>query len=106
MRDAVTVIIDCRAQPGRGAVLRDELAALARTVVAKEPDCLGIEMLQDDDDDTRILMYERWTTREAYLGPHRETPYFKAFIDRSAAFAAGPPAITFWRSLENLVPSR
>jgi hypothetical protein len=79
MPDGVTLIIECRAQPGKGAVLRDELAALARTVAAREPDCLSIEMLQDDDD-TRIL--------------------------RPAAFAAGPPALTFWRSLETVGLSR
>ncbi len=106
MEDAVTVAIECRAQPGKGAVLRDELAVLARTVVANEPDCLGIEMLQDEDDDARILMYERWTSRHAYTGPHTQTPYFKAFVSRSPAFAAGPPAVIFWRSLENIVPAR
>lgn len=106
MQDAVTVVIECRAQPGRGTVLRDELGALARTVVATERDCLGIEMLQGDGDDTRILMYERWTSREAYSGPHTQTPHIKAFFERSAACAAGPPTITFWRSLENMVPSR
>jgi quinol monooxygenase YgiN len=104
MQDGVvTVVIECRAQPGRGTVLRKELAALAHTVVATEPDCLGIEMLQGEDDDTRILMYERWTSREAYTGPHMQTPHITAFFDRAPDFSAGPPTITFWRSVENIV---
>ena len=105
-KDVVTVVIEVRAQPGLGELLRAELSALARVVVAQEPDCLGIEMLQGEDDDTRVLLYERWTSRAAYTGPHTRTPHMLAFMQKAPAFAAGAPTITFWRTTENLSSQR
>jgi len=95
----VTVVITYRAQPGRAAAARDVLAPLVREVLAKEPDCLGITTLQDAADETRFLLYERWTSQDAYTGPHMQTPHIQAFIQGAAAMFAGPPDITFWREL-------
>jgi quinol monooxygenase YgiN len=92
----VTVMIRYQAQPGQGETARRELASLIATVVAQEPACLGIRMLQDADDDTRFLLVERWTDRAAYTGAHMQTPHIQAFIRQAPAFMAGPPVITFW----------
>jgi quinol monooxygenase YgiN len=92
----VTVIITYQAQPGKGSRARDELAALINEVVAKEPACLGIRLYQDPDDDTRILLYEQWTDRETYAGPHMQTPHIGAFMSKAREFLAGPPAIAYW----------
>jgi quinol monooxygenase YgiN len=69
----VTVVIHYQAQPGQGSKARHELSALVETVVGSEPDCLGIQLLVDEDDDTRFLLYERWTGRAAYTGSHMQT---------------------------------
>lgn len=95
----VTVVILYRAQPGKGAAARAALAPLIREVLAKEPDCLGITTLQDAADDTRFLLYERWTSQAAYTGPHMQTPHIQAFIQGAAAIFAGPPDITFWHEV-------
>jgi quinol monooxygenase YgiN len=92
----VVVVIAYQAQPGQGAMTRFELQCLIDDVVRSEADCLGITLLQDPEEDTRFLLYERWTSREVYLGPHMETPHLKAFIQKAPAFLAGQPAITFW----------
>jgi quinol monooxygenase YgiN len=97
MNAGVIVIIEFQTQEGQEAVARRELTALVEEVVAKEPDCHGIEFHVGQDDPSQILLYERWTSKEAYTGPHMETPYIRAFRDRAAAFMSGPPAITFWR---------
>jgi quinol monooxygenase YgiN len=102
MNDAVIVIINYQAQSGQAAVARRELTALIQQVVAQEPDCIGIQFHQDVDDDTRNLLYERWTSKEAYTGPHLRTPYIRAFMERSSGFLAGPPAITFWKLTDDL----
>jgi quinol monooxygenase YgiN len=102
MREIVTVVIDYRAQPGKRGELRAALATLIRRVVETEEDCLGIEMLEDQDDDSRLLLYERWTSREAYVGRHLQTPHISAFRAQAPAFAAGPPSITFWRTTDDL----
>ncbi len=93
---SVTVTISYQAQPGQGSRARDELTALIAEVVAKESDCLGIRLYQDPDDDTRILLYEQWTSREAYAGPHMQTPHIGAFIAIAREFLAGPPTIAYW----------
>ena len=95
----VTVVINYKAQPGKGAAASKALSDLIATVLAREPDCLGIALLQDPADDTRFLLYEQWTSQAAYTGPHMETPHIKAFIAGAGALLAGPPQIAFWRDV-------
>ena len=95
----VMVLIAYRAQPGKGPDARAALAGIVATVLAKEPDCLGIELLEHTGDDTRFLLYESWTSQAAYVGPHMQTPHIKAFIEAAAGHFAGPPDISFWRGL-------
>ena len=96
MSKPVIVVISYVAQPGQGARALEELQVLIREVVAHEPECGGIRIHHDPADDTRILLYEEWNSREAYTGPHMQTPHIRAFIDRARDFVAGPPAIEFW----------
>jgi quinol monooxygenase YgiN len=95
----VIVVIRYQAQPGKGASARTALAALIALVLAMEPDCLGITLLQDPADDTRFLLYEEWTSQAAYTGPHMRTPHIQAFIQGAAATFAGPPDISFWHDV-------
>lgn len=97
----VIVVISYRAQPGKGDRARLELTALVKEVVAREPDCLGIRLHQGSEDETRILLYEQWTSREAYTGPHMQTPHLSAFRTRAREFFAGPPTIEFWQLVED-----
>ena len=92
----VIVVIAYRAQPGKGPAARAALTGIIASVLAKEPDCLGIELVQDSGDDTRFLLYETWTSQAAYVGPHMQTPHIKAFIEAAAGIFAGPPDISFW----------
>lgn len=92
----VTVIIEYCAQPDQVENAVAELTTLVATVVAVEGDCYGIRVLQDTADPARFLLYERWSSKEAYLGPHFQTPHIQDFISRAAAFMAGPPVIQFW----------
>lgn len=96
----VVVVIHYQARPGMGAVAERELGALIAKVVAEEPDCAGIRLHRDLDDADRFLLYEIWTSREAYSGPHLETPHILEFRARAQAFVMGPPTITFWRETD------
>ena len=91
----IVVLIRYQAQPGKAAQARSELAAITATVVAEEPDCLGIRVHQDLNDETLFLLYEQWTDQAAYLGPHMQTAHLQAFRKRAPDFLAGPPQITF-----------
>jgi quinol monooxygenase YgiN len=98
--NGVIVLIEYHAVPGKETVAQRELAELVGTVVENEPDCAGIEILRDTDDATRFVLYERWSSREAYTGPHMRTPHLLAFIARAPAFMASPPTITFLNPVE------
>ena len=93
---SVTVLIEYRALPDRVARAVSELDLLLATVVANEPDCFGIRLLQDPMDEARVLLYEEWSSREAYLGAHLQTPHIKAFMARASELFSGRPTIQFW----------
>lgn len=59
--------------------------------------CLGIWFHQSVDDETKFLVYERWTDKTAYVGPHMQTPYMQAFLQKAGSLFAATPSITFWR---------
>ncbi len=104
-QDPVVVVIHYQAQPAQSARTSTELRALIREVVALEPDCLGIRLHIDAGDPSRLMLYERSTSQEAYTGPHMQTPHLDAFIAKAAEFLAGPPVIEFWHLADDVMPS-
>ena len=91
----VTVLIRTQLAPGFVEQGKQALADLGREVRKVEPDCLAIELAQDLDDPTKITMIEKWSSREAYEGPHMQSSHMKSFIERSSKYFAGPPDISF-----------
>jgi len=100
----VVVTIRYQAQPGQEQRTRAALSTLIATVVANEPDCLGIRLHQDPDDASRILLYERWQSRESYTGPHMDTPHLRAFMLAARELLAGPPTIEHWALVDDVAP--
>lgn len=93
----VVVAITYQALPGKAEPAVAALSDLIRIVVAEEPDCSSIRLYQDPAEQARIFLFEEWTSREAYLGPHLETPHLLAFKERAASLFLGPPERSFWR---------
>lgn len=91
----VTVLVRMQLLPDAIEQGKSDLLDLAEEVRRAEPDCLAIEMAQDVDDPTRITMIEKWSSRQAYEGPHMQSPHMLAFIDSSARHFIGPPEISF-----------
>jgi quinol monooxygenase YgiN len=98
MSEAV-VVVSYRLLPGTVDVARREIAALVATVLATEPDCRGIDLLQDLNDPTRFTLIERWPDQGTFLGLHMQQPHIQSFIQRAGAFLAGPPEISFWHAV-------
>ena len=98
-RREVTVAILYQSQPGQAETARDELGALIATVVANEPDCRGIRLLQDSAEPGRLLLIEQWTSEGAFRGPHMTTPHLQVFMHRARDFLAGPPEIRVWHEV-------
>ena len=95
--EETTVLIHMQLLPEWVEQGRSALLDLAQKVRKTEPDCLAIEMAQDTDDVTKITMIEKWSSREAYEGPHMRSPHMQAFIEKSARYFVGPPTISFCR---------
>lgn len=93
----VTVLVHLQLLPEFVDQGKRELLEFSRIVKKDEPDCSAIEIAQDMDDPTRITMIEKWSSREAYLGPHLQTKHMRAFVDRAGGYFEGPPQISFCR---------
>ena len=91
----VTVLIRTQLLPDCIEQGKQDLLDLAREVRKVEPDCLAIELAQDLDDPTNITMIEKWSSRDAYEGPHMQSSHMKSFIEQSSKYFAGPPDIFF-----------
>ena len=91
----VTVLIRTQLLPDSIEQGKQDLLDLAREVRKVEPDCLAIELAQDLDDPTNITMIEKWSSRDAYEGPHMQSSHMKSFIEQSSKYFAGPPDISF-----------
>lgn len=94
-----TVMVSYRVLPDQVQTALRAIASLVSTVLTNELACKGIEVLQDDADQTRITLLERWTSRDEFLGPHMQQPHIQTFIREASAFLGGPPEITFWRAV-------
>jgi quinol monooxygenase YgiN len=96
---SVTVHIACRITPDKVEVARREFTAIIATVVANEAACHGIRLQQDVDDPHRLLLIEEWDSKEAFTGPHMQTPHMQAFLQRAQSFLAGAPEFRFGREI-------
>ncbi len=94
----VAVVIHYRTKPDTASLAADELTNLIKTVRELEPLCSEINLHIDENDPTRILLYERWLDRESYFGDHMRTSHLLSFRERAAEFLAGPPEITVWET--------
>jgi quinol monooxygenase YgiN len=97
--DLVTVVISCKIQPDKVDLARREFTDIIATVVANEVACHGIWLHQDVDDPNRLLLIEHWDSKEAFTGPHMQTPHMQAFLKRAESFLAAEPEFHFGREI-------
>mgnify|MGYP001817563382 FL=1 len=96
----VTVLIRTQLVPDSIEQGKQDLLNLAEDVRKVEPDCREIELAQDMDDPTNITMIEKWSSRDAYEGPHMQSAHMKLFIEQSSKHFAGLPDISFFRGIQ------
>ena len=54
---------------------------------------------QDVDDPNRLLLVEYWESKEAFMGPHLQTPHMQAFLERANGFLAAAPEFRFGKEI-------
>ena len=101
--EPVAVLIHYRAKPGMADVAARELSALIATVASQEAACLSINLHRSLEDPASLMLYERWIDKESYLGEHMRTPHILSFIENAGGFLAGPPEISIWEALSEVV---
>jgi quinol monooxygenase YgiN len=90
---SVTVLLEPTIAPGR----TEDMIALLNEVLPDTrgfEDCENVVLHRDQDDPTRVLLIERWTSRaafEAYLQWRAD----RGDNDRLGALSAGPPSIRY-----------
>lgn len=77
MDDALAMVVEFHAVPGREADLRDALLALVEPTRAEEG-CLRYDLHVDEADPTVYAFYEVWATR-AHHAAHDLTDHVQAF---------------------------
>jgi quinol monooxygenase YgiN len=96
MRDDVVMLVRYQAAAGRFDEALARIRALVAQVVAGDPECRGIELLVDPEQEA-ILLLERWSSAGHFFGPHMDAPALRAFIASAGEVLQGPPAISAWR---------
>ena len=82
----IYVIAELRMKPGTAEkAFAEGRKAVAETV--KEDGCISYDLYQSVTDPTRLVVVERWESREA-LTRHFETPHLKAWRAAGAEFIA------------------
>lgn len=74
----LVVTLDFVDDRSKQAFLRD-IAPEAAFVEAQEPQTLSYKVLQSDSDPLRLLIIERYATKDAYLQTHKSSSTFQAF---------------------------
>ena len=95
----VIVVITCSLKPDKVEMAKRGLEAVIATVMANEPGCHGVRVHEDPDDPRRLLIVERWESRETFTGPHMETAHMQAFLKTAEAFLDGEAEFRFWREI-------
>lgn len=95
---SAVIVVEIKAQDGRV----DELKQFIHEIVpgARAFDgCQTVNLIQDMDDPATMLIYETWTSRQAYekyFSWRQET----GVVDTLVSYLSGPPSLRFFDIVE------
>lgn len=96
---AVTVLLELKAKAGTGG----GLAGVFKEILPdtrKFEGCIGVTVLQNQDDPDTLVLVEEWETRqhhEKYMGWRTET----GLVDQLVAAIEGPPSIRYFGTADS-----
>lgn len=90
-----TLVVTLKVKKGQEKAL---LAAAAPCIGAtrKEKGCVAYELIQDIDDPSRFVFYERWTSTDA-LAAHLNAEHTKKLVGGLGKLLDGPPDFRAYR---------
>lgn len=95
--DALTVIAQLRARPGKEEALREALTALV-TPTSCEPGCVTYDLHVDVDDPASFCFYEIWRSRAEHAA-NLETAHLQDFAARLDDLLDGELHVRFLRRI-------
>jgi pimeloyl-ACP methyl ester carboxylesterase/quinol monooxygenase YgiN len=101
--DAVQLVVEVRARPGRQTALRSALDRLTEATHRVDTGVLRFEVGVDAADDTRYVGYEVWAS-QGELDRHATQPHTRQFLDDARGLVVDPDAplqVTRWRPLDH-----
>jgi quinol monooxygenase YgiN len=93
MDKQLTIVAHLRARPDKIEEAKSFLLSLIDPTRA-EPGCIDYDMHQDDEDPTKFVFYENWTSRDE-LEKHMQTPHLTEMGHRKGDFLAAEPEVHF-----------
>eukprot|EP00123_Amoebidium_parasiticum_P007298 comp18025_c0_seq1/m.18533 comp18025_c0_seq1/g.18533 ORF comp18025_c0_seq1/g.18533 comp18025_c0_seq1/m.18533 type:complete len:106 (-) comp18025_c0_seq1:367-684(-) len=73
------LVVHLQVKQGAGSEVLARFKVLADHVQAHEPECLTYVASVGETDPDTIVIYERYTTKEALTGPHNSSKPFQEF---------------------------
>jgi quinol monooxygenase YgiN len=92
----MVMIVYCQVKPEFVEAFREACLENARNSV-QEPGCARFDVLQQQDDPTRFVLYEAYRTPEDHP-KHRETAHYAQWRDTVADMFAGPRSAVKYES--------
>lgn len=92
---SITRINEFQARDGQGDALRDLIQSFVPMIEASEG-CQSCQLLQGQDDPTRIIVIEVWDSAEAHQASLKNIP--PSALGQAMTLLAGPPKGAFYRS--------
>jgi len=92
MSKTLTVIAILKAQPGKEAIVKQELLALI-SPTRKESGCISYDLHQDEENPARFIFHENWASK-AHLDAHLARPHLQALMAKAGELRAWERAAT------------
>lgn len=90
-----TVIAEFQIMPGELEAFLELAHEDARRSLADEAGCHQFDVLTDETDPTRVVLYECYTDRKAFE-THLDMPHYAPFKSASTPLLSSPPNVRFF----------
>ena len=88
------LVVRFKARKGKEKELEQLIREMTEKVRKNEKDTLMYDLHRKLGDSTDILLYERYTDKNAWEVTHCSTPYFKALLDAFPQYIEGKSELT------------
>lgn len=93
----VSIVVTAEVKPENFEALMHAMKTVARASLGNEPGCLQFDILTDQVEPSKLMLYEVYADEAASLA-HQQTPHFQAFIEAGVPLFAAHSMKAFGRA--------